>query len=534
MTGTALINTRYLERIPHVQDSVNYWFQAQLFSMGRTWIEAPENVESFASEHIIVQNRRWYCHYPFLVPLLFMVGMKMGAIWLINPLIAALSVLLVFQLCMKHFSWRVAVWSAIFMVSSPFFLVMSSSFMSHPLGFLLTAACLYYFLQQLQNPTVRNAVMLGISIGLLFNTRPLTAFAVGLPIISFHIRNRINFKGRMLFHLSIMSAIALIGVALFFLYSSHLSGKTLQFATHTAVNDTKGPTSIKIVNRFVNSFAAAGVGRSGHTPERGIGCTKALLELLHTYAMNWPRWFNFSFFLIPLILWKRLEKDLFLYWTFFSIPLWYSLYWRSAIMYGPRYIYEVMPIVIILSARGMDVCLEAAGWIHRNSFMNSWNTLKASRFIASTFLWIFTGWLVFTNVNQFIITDYYDMKENPIVSLVPMRLSSMKNFNGVNRSIQNEVDKWKISDAVVFVDDRRWQGFGSVSCFNHPSLDTDVVFARDKGPENYKVVMEMFPGKSAYWTSYPKSQLHRLVPDTGSGQYNKIMLTDDTPAASTK
>ncbi|MBN1878857.1 glycosyltransferase family 39 protein [bacterium] len=524
--GTAIINNRYLERIPHVQDSVNYWFQAQLYGMGRTWIEAPENVEYFASEHIVVQNNRWYCHYPFLVPLLFMIGMKFGYIWLVNPLIAALSVLLIGRICVEHFSRQSAVWAAVFLVSSPFFLVMSASFMSHPLGLLLTAACIYAGLRQLKNPSTGNAILLGAAIGLLFNTRPLTSFAVSLPIISFHIRNRDRFNGKVLRHLFIMGFIALIGVGLFLLYSSHLSGKTLQFATHTAVNDVKGPTSIKIVNRFFNSFAAAGVGKTGHTPERGLGCTKALIELLHTFAMNWPGWLNFSFFLIPLIPWRRREEDLFLYWTFLSIPLWYSLYWRSAIMYGPRYIYEVMPMVVILSARGMDVCMDAAGWIHRNSPMRHWKTLTVARSATAICLWVFTGWLVYTDVDQYVISDYYDMKKFPVVSLVPMRLSAMNGFNGVRRSIQDQVEKWNVTDAVVFVEDRRWQGFGSVSSFNHPRMDTDVVYARDKGQAGYPLILKMFPGKKAYWIAYPRAQLHTLEYNPDTDQYVKTMLKE--------
>ena len=525
-TGTAIINTRYLERIPHVQDSVNYWFQAQLFGIGRAWIDAPENVEYFSSEHLVIQNNRWYCHYPFLVPLIFMIGMKVGFIWLVNPLIAALSVLLIFYLCIEHYNWRVALWASIFLVSSPFFLVMSSSFMSHPLALLMTAACLLFMLRQLRKPGAWNAALLGISVGLLFNTRPLTAFAVSLPAISFHIRNRQIFKGRVIRHLALFGICSMIGVGIFFAYSSNLSGKTLQFATHTAVSDVRGPSEIRIVNRFINSFAAAGVGRSGHSPEKALGCTKALLELLHTYALNWPDWFNFSLFLIPLIPWWRSENDRYLYWSFLSIPLWYSLYWRSAIMYGPRYIYEVMPMVVILSARGMDLCLETAEWVYRNTRMRQWNTLAPARNTAAVFLWVFTGWLVWTNVDQFVISDRYDLKEKPVVSLVPMRLSAMKGFNGVRRSIQDEVEKWKISDAVVFVEDKRWQGFGSVATFNHPLLDTDVVFARDKGPASYPLILEMFPGKAAYWTTYPKAQMHKLVFDPGTGEYKKIMLKD--------
>jgi len=510
--GSAHINIHYLDKIPHVQDSVNYVFQAQLFGMGKTFIEAPPNVKSFSSEHIIVQNGHWYCHYPFLVPLLLMIGLKLGLIWLVNPLIAMLTVLLVFQIGRENYSPMVGLWAAILLTSSPFFLVMSASFMSHPTGLFLTALCLLYMLRNLKKPAVNNSIFLGIMIGLLFNTRPLTAFAIGLISFSFYIRNRDLFLPKQLKkHLALLIVFSLIGVSVFFAYSSHLSGKTLQFATHTKVNETRGPTKIKIVNRFVNSFAAAGVGKHGHSPERGIGCVKALLELYHTYSLNWPGWLNLSLFLIPLIPWKRKESDRYLYWTFLSIPLLYTLYWRSAIMLGPRYIYEILPMTVLLSGRGMEICLESADWLHKHSFMKNWNTRKTAKGAVTILLYCFTGWLIFTNINQFFIKNSFSLKKYPPVSLVPMKLGAMNNFNAVRSTIPKEVKALGLHNAVVFVKDHRWQGFGSVAPFNLPTLDTDVVYAKDLGTKKNLAVAEMFPDRDLYWVKYPRTSIYRYL-----------------------
>ncbi|MCD4654036.1 glycosyltransferase family 39 protein [bacterium] len=523
--GSIHINIAYLDKIPHVQDSVNYLFQAQLFGMGKTYIEVPSNVKSFSSEHIIVQNGRWYCHYPFLIPLLFMFGLKLGLTWLINPLFAMASVLLIYQIGRENYSSITGLWAAIFLTSSPFFMVMSASFMSHPTALFLTSLCLLLFLRLLKKPTLQKSVLLGSVIGLLFNTRPLTAFAIGLTIFSFHLRNRNIFpKKQFKKHIALLIAFSLIGVAVFFAYSSHLSGKTLQFATHTKVSETHGPSKVKLINRFVNSFAAAGVAKQGHSPERGIGCVKALMELYHTYSLNWPGWLNLSFFLIPLIPWRRKETDKFLYWTFFSIPLLYTLYWRSAIMLGPRYIYEILPMTVLLSARGMDICLESADWLHSHSFMKNWNTRKTAKVSAAIALYCFAGWLIFTNINQFFIKSSFSLKKYPPVSLVPMKLTTMKNFNAVRRTVPTKIEEMDIHNAVVFIKDHRWQGFGSVSSFNSPALDTDIVYAKDLGKDKNKKVLEMFPDKDAYWTKYPSVSLHRYLWDPEENKFKKEKL----------
>ncbi len=522
--GAAFINTEYLERMPHVQDSVNYLFQAQIFSMGRLYMDAPEHAEYFASELQVVKNNRWYSHYPFFVPLLFMIGMNLGITWLVNPIIAGFSVLLIYKIGKDSFNRMTGLWAAILLVSSPFFMVMSASFMAHPTGLFLTAATLWFFIRQQKAVTMTNTILLGLSLGLLLNTRPLTAFALALPVTGFYIRNRALFSKRVLRHIMIFFLVLVVCAGMFMTYSSLLSGRSFQFVTHTTVSETRGPSTIPLVNRFINSLSTIGVGRQGHTPAIGLGTTRALLELLHTYSLNWPGWFNLSFFLIPLIYWKKTEHDRFFYWTFISIPMLYALYWRSAIMYGPRYIYEVMPMIVLLSARGLDVCADAAEWLYRNSPMTRWNTLSVAKPVSLSILYLFTGWLIYTNIDQFYISNTYNLRKNPIVALVPMRLEEVRYFNAIRRSIQDAVEKHNITNAVVFVNDARWQGFGSVASFNHPKLNTDVVYARDPGEDKYQTILDMFPGKTGYWTLYRGVKLHRLVYSEEDDGFEKVPL----------
>ncbi|HPQ40421.1 MAG TPA: hypothetical protein PLV45_08605, partial [bacterium] len=132
--------------------------------------------------------------------------------------------------------------------------------------------------------------------------------------------------------------------------------------------------------------------------------------------------------------------------------------------------------------------------------------------------------LVFSNINQFFIESSYSRQSGPPVSLVPMKLTAMKNFNGVGRRIPDVVEEFGISNAVVFVQDHRWQGFGSVSSFNRPTLDTPVVYAKDLGAEINEQVMKAFPDREYYWTAYPRVQLHRLEWDETKGELNRIRL----------
>ena len=92
-----------LERAPHVQDSVTYLFQAQTLARGRLTAPAPPLAEAeatphFAQEFLLVRHGRWFGKYTPGYPMLLALGVLVRAPWLVNPLLAALAVAVMFPL----------------------------------------------------------------------------------------------------------------------------------------------------------------------------------------------------------------------------------------------------------------------------------------------------------------------------------------------------------------------------------------------------------------------------------------------------
>jgi hypothetical protein len=92
--AAAYIATHVLERIPHVQDSITYLFQAQLLAKGKLWANVPAMPDFFAQEFLTVRNGRWSGQYPPGFPAVLAAGVLLGQPWLVNPILAALTMIL--------------------------------------------------------------------------------------------------------------------------------------------------------------------------------------------------------------------------------------------------------------------------------------------------------------------------------------------------------------------------------------------------------------------------------------------------------
>ena len=63
--ATALLSIAVLEKIPHSQDEAAYFFQAQIFSRGKLFLESlPGNLRRFFDQEFIVNNGKWYSAFP--------------------------------------------------------------------------------------------------------------------------------------------------------------------------------------------------------------------------------------------------------------------------------------------------------------------------------------------------------------------------------------------------------------------------------------------------------------------------------------
>src|SRR5207249_9975399 len=84
----------------------------------------------------------WFSKYPPGFPLLLVPGVLIGAPWLVSPVAASLTLATLYLLGRSLFGGGTGLLAVVLLLTSPFFLFMSGSMMSHPACLLLTTLAL--------------------------------------------------------------------------------------------------------------------------------------------------------------------------------------------------------------------------------------------------------------------------------------------------------------------------------------------------------------------------------------------------------
>ena len=139
------INRLILRDFPNSSDEYVYLYQAATMAAGRLWNQAPPAPAAFHFTYIDVDGPRIYGSFPAGWPLALALAMVLHVpVWLVNPLLGLVTVLLAAVLARRLYGPRAAVWAAIVIGTMPYVLFNAASYFSHPLCgvLLLAAACL--------------------------------------------------------------------------------------------------------------------------------------------------------------------------------------------------------------------------------------------------------------------------------------------------------------------------------------------------------------------------------------------------------
>lgn len=181
-------NAWILQNFANSGDEYNYLYQAETFAAGRLW-NAPLNPpQVFATNYIVQEPGRVFSSFPFGWPLLLAVALESGVpVWVVNPLLGALTVWLVWLLGTRLYSGRVGVLATAVVAVSPFFLFNAASYFSHTFcGVLLLGAACAAARDDRRPPWV--PVLVGALIGWAVVARYLTGVVCGAPIVLWLLR----------------------------------------------------------------------------------------------------------------------------------------------------------------------------------------------------------------------------------------------------------------------------------------------------------------------------------------------------------
>lgn len=479
----ARVSDDVFERIPHLEDEFAYLWQAEVMAEGQISQPSPENPRAFLVPFVIDHEGQRFGKYPPGWPAALSIGARINNPWLVNSLLAGLSLWLIYRLGTKLLGRGVGLLAELLTLSSPMFLMLSGSLLSHTLSLCLALVFQLAWLdsfplgimsREQRAPDKLVLITGGTSLGLLALTRPLTAAAVAIPF-------------------------ALHGA---YLLARGVPGEKKKLLLLALV--TLGVTSLLLIwqwalggSSFRNLYTLwwpydrlgfgpdIGVTESGHNLYWALQNTHFNLSAGLHDLFGWPylSWLFIPFGLVVLCP-KRNGKLVLA--VFVSLVIAYGMYWPASWLYGPRYYFEGLPSLAICSAAG-------AAWL--GGWLGKWGGQVRWRRLA---VFALAGLLVALN----------------IIFYIPARVWGMRGLYQITREPMDTLAEIADDDALIIVHTRKWFEYARLLPLTEPFRESDLKICSSYGLEADEEIIRLFPDRRAYHY-YPDAP-QRLYPEPRS------------------
>ena len=443
------ISWNVFDGVPGFVDSCAYMFQARLFAHGMLYAPPPNEPQFFGMMHTII-SEKWFTVYPPGYPALLALGVIFKISWLVNPLLAALTIVCIYMIAKELYGDSIAKLSAVLSCASSFFLFMSSEFASHTSTlFFVTLAFLCFVWMIKKKRPLLSAVACGTCIGIALLCRPYTTFWICVPM---GIAAVIKRKELSLLHILIGFIPIIVSCFVFLAYNYATTGNPLLFGYIAAHGEKHYP-----------GFHQDPWSGQFHTVTQGFKYVLEDLNALNYYLFEWP---------VPALIFvciflaygkKGYWEWLLVGWTS-ALLVGHFFYFFNQLDFGPRFVYECLPALILLTSRGISLSTQFI--VYR------WKTLSVPH-ARNTLCLMLIGFFLFAFLFN-----------------VQSTAKSYKKSYGNDVNIQKYLDQNDVKQALVFVKAARayWVHYP----FNAPFAQPHI-YAKDRGSVNKKLA-EDYPG----------------------------------------
>ncbi len=335
--GLTLSSFLVFHNRPVIVDSTVQFFQAEIFAAGRFVAPAPKQLAFFIIQHMIMDGNVWFGQYPPGHSLLLALGILARAPWATGIALAVTTALFAYLFVREVYDLTTARLSLLLLVGSPFFFFMATSYMNHCSALTFTSISFYCFARWSKSFKLRWLVCIGLALGLVCISRPLSGIAVGIPLGLAALKLSLA-SGRI--RTLPIGALGFLPVVSFGLLYNHCT-----------TGDALVPGYIKLWG----GEHGVGFHRSPwgytHTPQTGFWNELTDLSLLNEYLFEWPIPSLIPIGLYFLAPFAKRQWDNLLFASFLTVPACYFFYWFRGNFLGPRFLYETVIFVVPLTAR---------------------------------------------------------------------------------------------------------------------------------------------------------------------------------------
>ena len=362
------------ERHPHIPDEVIYLNHARYLATGNLSLPVPPAPEGFDLFLMERDTNRWYAVPPPGWPAVLAIGVVLGAPWMVNPILAALCVLLAYLFVTEIYNRRTARWLVLLLCVSPWFVFMAMNFMTHTLTLACALGAALGIVWARTTGHARWVLIAGALVGMGSLIRPLEGLVVAALLGLW----TLGLGGRRLKVTSILAFVlgsVLIG-SLVLPYNKFLTGNPRVFPLMAYSDKYFGPNSNALGFGPDRGIGWALQPFRGHSPLGALVNTNLNVFSLNIELLGWSLG---SLLLVSLFLisGKKRTSDYLMLAVVVAIYGVHFFYWFSGGPdFGARYWYLMVIPLLVLTVRGIELIeqrldgeSESAGHGSRVSFV---------------------------------------------------------------------------------------------------------------------------------------------------------------------
>lgn len=466
-----------LGAVPHIPDEVAMLFQAKNLARGQLYAPSPQTElqDFFEYEYIIADGPRWYGKYCSGPSVLLVPGVWIRMPWLINPLFGGLAVVLFYALGKELFGEKAGRIAAILAAISPFRIAAYSVMMSHGGCLLLAMLAALCLVRAARDPRrYRYWLIAGAAVGMMVNFRPLTAMAIVIPL---GLGAAVMLRWRQLRPESVIAAaIPLLAcLGLYFGYNWALTGDPMLTPfEHWSKADRLGFGADR------GQVYWADYDR-GHDVANAFKNLNMNLDALGVNLLGWGRaslLLMCAAFLVRANRWRLLFC---LAAALGPVVAYFFYHFSGALADMPRYWSEAMGFMILLVVGGLTALRTVLAAGYRRFGWRACDP-RARSAVALTVLGL-TLWSAVAALPR--LAEEFG----------PTYLGG-----GTILALKQAVREQPLTHALVFTPTQKsvLENFTAGMTMNSPNLDGNIVFARDLGDAQNRVLQAHYPDRAAY------------------------------------
>ncbi len=344
----AAVSQSVLSARPLLIDEIIQLYQAHIFAAGHLFLPVPAHPEFTSAMHLLDWHGKVFGQFPPGGPAMLMLGVLLGAAWLVGPVCTGVAVVLFARLLRRIEAHDgVALAALLLFAFSPFVLFLGGSMMDHvsEMMWLIGAALALAHAvgDDAAHPVA--ALLAGGCLGIAATIRPLDALVFALPTAVWLIFRVFTHRGEATALRRHGGALLLSGV-----------GVALPVAAMLAINaaQTGHPLLFGYIAMWGKThelgFHASPWGPP-HTPARGLELVNLYLLRLQVYLFETPAP-SLLFATGALALSRRIDGwDRWMLVTGGGLLLAYFAYWHDGFYLGPRFMLPLAPWLALWTAR---------------------------------------------------------------------------------------------------------------------------------------------------------------------------------------